>query len=72
MQTPFLAGDTFTLGDIDLITLLTMADRQALKLEGRFDNLKAYYERNKDRPSVVASYPPHFRTSDSPRVMADL
>ena len=71
-QTTFAAGETFSMADIDLLTTLIVVTRQELKLEGRFDNLLAYWNRNKDRPSVAASYPPHYKTSDSPKFFADL
>ncbi|XP_065186244.1 glutathione S-transferase A-like [Sycon ciliatum] len=66
----FLAGDQFSMADIDFITILLLLDRQEFKLEGRFPNMFAYWQRLKDRPSVVASYPPHFKTSESTRYFA--
>eukprot|EP00117_Sycon_ciliatum_P019868 scpid80977/ scgid17869/ Glutathione S-transferase A; GST class-theta len=69
-ESKFVGGDSFSLGDIDMMVILTMCERQALNVKEKFPNMHAYYERNKDRPSIAASYPPHFKTSDSPKILA--
>ncbi|XP_065186247.1 glutathione S-transferase A-like isoform X3 [Sycon ciliatum] len=69
-ESKFVGGDSFSLGDIDMMVILTMCERQALNVKEKFPNMHAYYERNKERPSIAASYPPHFKTSDSPKILA--
>jgi glutathione S-transferase len=37
--------------------------RLGLKLDDRYPNLKGYYERLKDRPSIQKTWPPHWKAS---------
>lgn len=64
-EKPYLAGKDFTLADVILYPGLALMVRLGLELEPRFPNLAQYYKVVTDRPSVQASWPPHWK--DSPR-----
>lgn len=57
--TGYLAGDSFTLADIDLLPILfymnKMPESRAMLAEAK--HLKAYFERNIERPSVKQTFP---------------
>ena len=51
---PFLAGETYTMADICLLTTVDFADWIGLPIEDGFDNLKAWHGRVSARPSAGA------------------
>ena len=60
LSSPFVAGDEFTMADVFFFHYLAMFVRGSLSFEGR-PNLGRYYEEVSKRPSVAASWPPHFK-----------
>ncbi|XP_048731053.1 glutathione S-transferase A-like isoform X2 [Ostrea edulis] len=56
----FLAGPNFTMADIYFFPFIGFGVRLGLSLD-KFPNLKAYYERACARPSVKATWPPHWK-----------
>jgi len=58
----FLCGSEFTMADVFLVTYLMFMVRCGLELSQR-PNIKRYYEKVIQRPSVQASWPPHWKTS---------
>ena len=58
----FIAGDQFTMADVYFFPYLATVVRGGLMLDGR-PNLKRYYEKLASRPSIQASWPPHYKTS---------
>ncbi|MCR5876025.1 glutathione S-transferase family protein [Phenylobacterium sp. J426] len=53
-ERPFLAGDSFTMADICLLTTVDFADWIGLPLTDEAKNLKAWRERVSERPSARA------------------
>ncbi len=64
--TDFLAGPGYgpTLADLSFFPNLAYLVRLGLRLEGRFPNLLAFFERMAQRPSVLNTWPPHWKTSN--------
>uniref|UniRef100_A0A3Q4BYZ6 Uncharacterized protein n=1 Tax=Mola mola TaxID=94237 RepID=A0A3Q4BYZ6_MOLML len=58
----FLAGNTFTLADVCVYPSISYLFRFGL-CEERYPKLAAYYHRLKSRPSIKASWPPHWLES---------
>ena len=61
---PYLAGDAFSLAEVALFPLLAFAVRCKLRLAPSFPALGRWYARLEPRPSVQASWPPHWRESE--------
>jgi glutathione S-transferase len=59
----FLVGDSLTLADIAVFPGAAFLVRTGLTLSKRAPKLAAWYERLATRPSVQASWPPHWRES---------
>ncbi|XP_035284898.1 glutathione S-transferase rho isoform X1 [Anguilla rostrata] len=55
----FLAGKSFSLADVIVFPVIAYAVRFGLSLE-RYPRLGQYYSLLKDRPSIKASWPPHW------------
>jgi len=51
---PFVAGDTYTMADICLLSTVDFAGWIGLPLEPEFANLKAWHDRVSERPSAKA------------------
>ncbi|XP_047128874.1 glutathione S-transferase A [Hydra vulgaris] len=58
----YLAGSEFTMADVFFAPLLCVLVRSGLSLEFR-PHLKVYYEKIILRPSIQASWPPHYKTT---------
>ncbi|KAJ8335112.1 hypothetical protein SKAU_G00407510 [Synaphobranchus kaupii] len=56
---PFLAGKSFSLADVIVFPVIAHAVRVGLPLD-RYPQLGQYYSLLKDRPSIKASWPPHW------------
>lgn len=56
----FLAGPDFTMADVYFFPFIGYGVRLGLSLD-KFPNLKAYYERACARPSIQATWPPHWK-----------
>ncbi|KAM3596585.1 uncharacterized protein V6R79_017294 [Siganus canaliculatus] len=63
-QTPggFIAGKTFTLADVLIFPVVAFIIRNGLS-EERYPKLAAYVKSLTERPSVKATWPPHWKTS---------
>lgn len=61
---PFLGGDAFSLADVALFPLVAFGVRCELRLDPALPHLSRWYARLEPRPSVQASWPPHWRESD--------
>ncbi len=68
----YLAGKDFSMADIVFIPQVFFVVRMGLKLENNYPRLAAYYNKLKDRPSVVATMPPHWKEGPGPNLLADL
>ena len=60
LSSEFLCGDTFTMADVYFFPLLAFLVIGGISLESR-PNLKRYYGQLSTRPSVVSSWPPHYK-----------
>lgn len=70
--TDYLAGPDFTMADVFFFPFLGWCYRMSLNFD-KVPNIKAYYERCKARPSVEATWPPHWKEGDpQPANMAHL
>ncbi|KAL8609437.1 hypothetical protein ACOMHN_006624 [Nucella lapillus] len=58
----YLMGQQFTMADVHLFPCLAFALRLQLKLEP-WPRLEAYCQTLRDRPSILASRPPHWAGS---------
>jgi glutathione S-transferase len=58
----FLAGPGLSLADLSFFPSLAYLVRLGFVLEGRLPNLHAYFLRMCARPSVQATWPPHWRS----------
>jgi len=65
----YLVGESFTMADVYLFTNLCFLVRGSLSLDSR-PNLKRYYEKLSQRPSVQASWPPHYKESSPTQMFA--
>ena len=61
----YVAGKDFTLADTTFFSFLAFCVRTGVELDS-LPNLKAYYERVKSRPSVTATWPPHWKEEEGP------
>jgi glutathione S-transferase len=59
----YLAGSAVSLADFSLFPNLAYMVRLGLRLEGSYPNLLAFFERMCLRPSILNSWPPHWRQS---------
>lgn len=57
----YLAGKQFTMADVAFYPLLALMVRLGVELEPRYPSLAKYYNLVSSRPSVQASWPPHWR-----------
>ncbi|XP_063407651.1 glutathione S-transferase A-like isoform X2 [Mytilus trossulus] len=68
----FVAGKQFTLADVFFFPFLAWAWRMSLDFN-KFPNLKKYFESVRERPSVKATWPPHWNEGEAqPEKMAYL
>uniref|UniRef100_A0A672H5X2 Glutathione S-transferase A-like n=1 Tax=Salarias fasciatus TaxID=181472 RepID=A0A672H5X2_SALFA len=58
----FLTGKTFSLSDVTVFPNIAYLFRSGL-CEKRYPNLAKYYNGLKDRPSIKANWPPHWKES---------
>eukprot|EP00111_Clytia_hemisphaerica_P024054 TCONS_00070904-protein len=56
----YITGDEFTMADAFFFPQIAILVRGSLSFENR-PNLKRYYEELSQRPSIMASWPPHFK-----------
>ena len=67
----YIAGDAFTLADINTVLTLLYILRVGGSLE-EYPHVKKYAERHKGRDSIVESWPPHWKETPSPDWLAGL
>ncbi|KAM3596181.1 uncharacterized protein V6R79_009988 [Siganus canaliculatus] len=67
----FIAGKSFTLADAVIFPGIAYLFRCGLS-EQRYPKLAAYYNKLKDRPSVKATWPPHWLTSPPRDTLKDV
>ncbi|XP_076083023.1 glutathione S-transferase A-like [Mytilus galloprovincialis] len=68
----FVAGKQFTLADVFFFPFLAWAWRMSLDFN-KFPNIKKYFESVRERPSVKATWPPHWNEGEAqPEKMAYL
>lgn len=58
----YAAGSMFTIADVALVPFLLITERFGAKF-AELPNVKKYVDRLKERPSVAATWPPHWKTS---------
>jgi glutathione S-transferase len=63
-------GQDATLADFAFFPNLAYMVRLGLALEGRYPNLFAYFQRMAMRPSILASWPPHWLTTKAIPILA--
>ncbi|XP_070532761.1 glutathione S-transferase A-like [Ptychodera flava] len=68
----FITGKDFTLADCCLFPLVAVLVRQGMDLEKHAPNLARYYNTLKERPSIQASWPPHYKVSPNQDAFTDL
>lgn len=68
----FIAGSNFSFADVLLFPSIATAARQGVNLAEKYQNLHAYYEAHKTRPSIVATTPPHWATSEGANIASDI
>lgn len=66
-QSDYLAGDKPSLADFTLFPTVAIGVRMGLDLPHRAPHLSAWYQRVLARPSVVATWPPHWKGTDGPK-----
>jgi len=62
LTTSYFVGEEFTMADVFTFPVLAFLVRGGLSLEGR-PNLKKYLDKLAQRPSIQASWPPHWKDS---------
>ncbi|KAL4225930.1 hypothetical protein ACF0H5_013918 [Mactra antiquata] len=67
----YLCGDKFTMADVFFFPFLAFLVRMGLQLTSRPD-LKKYYTSLCQRPSVQATWPPHYKESEGKDWLAEL
>ncbi|XP_002731467.2 glutathione S-transferase A-like [Saccoglossus kowalevskii] len=68
----YIAGPGFSLADCSLFPWVAFLPRQGLDLSKNLPNLAKYYNKLKDRPSIQASWPPHFKDTPNQDNLAKL
>ena len=67
----YLVSKTFTLADVSFFPVIAFLERLGLNFD-EFPALHAYYNHLVKRPSILSTWPPHWKT-DKPRlVLADI
>jgi glutathione S-transferase len=67
----FIAGKDFSMADITFYTLLAFTVRMGLDLS-KYPHLGAYYTMVSERPSIKASWPPHWKDSEGSKILSDI
>ena len=68
----YLAGKDFSMADVILFPGIAFLVRVGFKLAPRFPHLQAYFEKLKERPSIQASWPPHWKDTPDGTMLADV
>jgi glutathione S-transferase len=67
----YMVGSSFSLVDISVLLTLLYILRTGSTLAD-FPHLKKYADSHQNRPSIQASWPPHWRETPSPDWLSDL
>ncbi|KAL5014837.1 hypothetical protein ScPMuIL_009107 [Solemya velum] len=67
----FIVGKEFTMADVFLFPYVAFLVRMGLQIE-KFPALSTYYKRLCDRPSVQASWPPHWKEGPGQTIMSTI
>ncbi|XP_045165868.1 glutathione S-transferase A-like [Mercenaria mercenaria] len=67
----YLCGNDFTMADVFFYPYLALLVRTGASLSGH-PALKKFYDRVSKRPSVQATWPPHWKESEGPGYFSDL
>ena len=67
----YLVGEDFTMADVIFFPHLAVLARGSLSFENR-PNLKRYYDDLSQRPSILASWPPHFKDTPPTEMFAKI
>ena len=67
-----IASKDFSMADAVFYPHLAFAVRVGLNMTSRLPKLKAYYQMVTQRPSVQATWPPHWKTSEGPTMFSDV
>ncbi|KAL3847565.1 hypothetical protein ACJMK2_018468 [Sinanodonta woodiana] len=69
-NTGYIASTTaFSMADIYFYPYVAQMDRFRMDLS-KYPNIMAYYERLKNHPSFVSTYPPHWKETDKPDLLS--
>lgn len=68
----YIAGDSFTLADAIFFPNLAIMVRFGVDLAANYPNLDGYYKRVSERPSVQATWPPHWKEGDGKPLLKDV
>jgi len=66
-----LCGSQFTMADVYFFPIVAFLVRGSLSLEKR-PNMKKYYEKLSSRPSIQASWPPHYKETPPTETFKDI
>lgn len=66
----YIAGKNFSMADILFFPTIAFVVRMGMDLKERYPNILAYYDRVVVRPSVKATWPPHWNEGPGPRHFA--
>ncbi|KAL4225931.1 hypothetical protein ACF0H5_013919 [Mactra antiquata] len=67
----YLCGDQFTMADVFVFPQLAFFKRSGASFAD-FPNLNKYVDKIQSRPSVEATWPPHWKDSKGPDILKDL
>lgn len=68
----YIAGKDFSIADAIFFPNLAFLVRMGFSPASSFPKLAAYYELVKQRPTVQATWPPHWKTSENQTLLSDL
>jgi len=68
----YLVGKNFTMADVFVYPYIAFAVRMGLNLQANLPSMASWYDRITERPSVQASWPPHWKDSEGKSMLADV
>ncbi|RAP28306.1 hypothetical protein DID76_04625 [Candidatus Marinamargulisbacteria bacterium SCGC AG-414-C22] len=67
----YIAGTNFTMADIIFFPVLAFTIRLGLSLDN-YENLQVYYDKLRQRESIINNWPPHWKTSKDKTFFKDI
>ena len=67
----YICGSNFTMADVVVFPTLAFLVRGSLNLEHR-PNMQRYYSKLSQRPSILGSWPPHFKVTPPNKVFENV